>query len=177
MSTVQVPQGLAPGDFAVVSVAGAGGTAISLMETAAYGHHTWWDHALIYIGGGQVVQAEPGGAQTRILGPYRHSIWSTGLLPLTGAQRALICGAAVHYAAARTGYSWLDYAAIAAHRLRLPVPRLREFIGDTGRLICSQLVDQCWRDGGVNIFADGRWPGYVSPYDLGALLQHLAAAG
>jgi hypothetical protein len=30
-------------------------------------------------------------------------------------------------------------------------------------MICSQLVDYCYRQNGVELFHDGRWPGYVTP--------------
>lgn len=163
-----------PGDFAAVSIPGAGGTAISLLEQIAYRHATWWDHALIYLGDGQIVQAEPGGAQIAPLGTYQHAIWSTGLIPATTAQRARICSSARWYALQHTGYSWADYAAIGLHRFHLNMPGLRDFIADSGHMICSQLVDQCYQDAGIQLFGDGRWPGYVPPYDLGHMLQVLA---
>jgi hypothetical protein len=38
-------------------------------------------------------------------------------------------------------------------------------------MICSQLVDQCYQDAGVHLFADGRWPGDVTPADLYRLIR------
>jgi hypothetical protein len=73
------------------------------------------------------------------------------------------------------GYSFLDYDAIAAHRLHLPVPGLRAYIGSTGHLICSQLCDQAYADVGAHLYADGRWPGYVTPLDLWNADQALRA--
>lgn len=163
-----------PGDFAVVSVDGTGGRIISLLEGIAYAHATWWDHAFIYLGDNTIVQAQPGGAVRVPLGTYRHVIWSTGLLTPTADQRAKICSSAGWYADHHVGYSWLDYAAIGAHRFRLPVPGLRDFIKTSAHMICSQLVDQCWSNAGYPIFGDGRWAGYVSPYSLGHRLQVLA---
>lgn len=164
-----------PGDFAVVSASGPGGLLISAMETIAYSHETSFDHAFIYLGGGMIAQAETSGAQITHLGTYDHILWSAGLLDPTPAQRDAICAAARGYVTARTGYSFLDYAAIAAHRFHIPVPGLRRYIASTHRMICSQLVDQCWQDAGYRLFSDGRWPGYVSPFDLGQLLLRLAA--
>ena len=160
-----------PGDFAVVSMGGQGGALISAMEEIAYDHSTHWDHAFIYVGGGMIVQAEPAGAQKVPLGAYQYTIWSSGILFPTGPERAAIVASAEKSAAQKTGYSYLDYAAIAAHRFHLPVPGLKDYIGATGHEICSQLVDQCWLDGGYHLFTDGRWPGFVSPYDLGMMLQ------
>ncbi len=160
-----------PGDFAVVSMGGQGGVLISAMEEIAYDHSTHWDHAFVYVGNGMIVQAEPSGACKVPLGAYQYTIWSSGILFPTAAQRTAIVTAAERYAAQKTGYSYLDYAAIAGHRFRLPVPGLKDYIADTGHEICSQLVDQCWLDGGYHLFDDKRWPGYVSPYDLGTLLE------
>lgn len=165
-----------PGDFAVVSMGGQGGALISAMEQIAYDHATHWDHAFVYTGGGKIVQAEPSGAQVRPLGTYEYAIWSTGILFPTAVQRGAIIAAAERYAAEKVGYSWLDYAAIAAHRFHVPAPGLKSFIASTRRMICSQLVDQCWLDGGYHLFSDGRWPGFVAPIDLGLLLQRALTA-
>lgn len=161
----------APGDFAVVSIGGQSGLLISAMEEIAYDHATHFDHAFIYTGGGMIVQAEPGGARKVPLGTYEYAIWSTGILFPTGVQRNAIVAAAEKYAAERVGYSWLDYAAIAAHRFHVPAPGLKSFIASTHRMICSQLTDQCWKEAGYQLFDDGRWPGFVAPIDLGLLLQ------
>lgn len=154
---------------------GRGGALISVLEEIAYQHATWWDHAFIYLGNGMIAQAEPGGARIAHLGTYDHEIWSTGILFPTAAQRQGICDAARGYAAAHVGYSYLDYAAIAAHRFHIPIPGLRDYIASTRHQICSQLVDQCWQDAGFQLFDDERWPGYVTPYDLGTFLQQTAA--
>ncbi len=161
-----------PGDFAVVSMGGQGGMLISAMEEIAYDHSTHWDHAFIYVGDGMIVQAEPSGAQEVPLGTYQYMIWSSGILFPSMTQRIAIVAAAEKCAADKIPYSYLDYAAIAAHRFHLPVPGLKDYIASTGHEICSQLVDQCWLDGTYHLFTDGRWPGFVSPYDLGQRLLH-----
>jgi hypothetical protein len=165
-----------PGDFAVVSIGGQSGVLISAMEEIAWDHSTHFDHAFVYVGDGQIVQAEPGGAVKVPLGTYEYSIWSTGILFPTQAQRNAIVTAAEKYAAEKVGYSWLDYAAIAAHRFHVPAPGLRAYIASTKHQICSQLTDQCWLDGGYHLFSDGRWPGFVAPIDLGLLLQRTLTA-
>ena len=68
-------------------------------------------------------------------------------------------------------YSFADYAALAAHRLHIPAPGLREFIGSSKSMICSQLVDQCYVDAGVHLFRDSRWPGFVTPAALAGLIR------
>jgi hypothetical protein len=81
-------------------------------------------------------------------------------------------------------YNWLDYAAIAAHRLHLPVPHLDRYVsavdaaGYPLRAICSQAVDACLTmagglDGQGNVFNDHRLPGDVVPSELYLQLLYL----
>lgn len=160
-----------PGDFAVTSIVGPVGFLISLGERlngSRFGH---WDHAFIYVGDGQLVEAEPGGARLAGLDEYagRPVAWSTGHIQLTDEQRQAIVAAAKGYVG--VGYSAADYFAIAAHRFHLPVPWLRSYVASSKHLICSALVDKCFQAADVQLFADGRWNGYVTPADLAALID------
>jgi cell wall-associated NlpC family hydrolase len=157
-----------PGDFAAVDTGGDVGTLIKIGEGLNGEGFGEYAHALIYVGGGQIVEAEPGGARKRVRGVEPGDLWSTGLIPLTAQQRAAICRAADGYVG--TGYSALDYLALAAHRFRIPVPGLRQYIADSGHMICSALVDKCYQDAGVQLFDDNRWNGYVTPKSLANLL-------
>jgi cell wall-associated NlpC family hydrolase len=158
-----------PGDYACVSMGGEGGRLVALGEKLAGDAFTQYQHAFIYLGSGQIMQAEPNGAVQAPLGGYGHILWSTGRIPLTPGERGRIVAAAARYDG--TPYSWLDYAAIALHSLHLPAPGLKRYIQSTRHMICSQLVDQCYQDAGVHLFRDGRWPGYVTPADLAARLE------
>lgn len=159
-----------PGDLAAVRTGGDTGALIRLGEFLNGDGFGDYEHALIYIGGGEIVEAEPGGARRRARGVESGDLWSTGLWNLSTATRSRICAAATRYVG--TPYGWLDYAALATHRLHIPAPGLRGYIASTGHMICSQLADQCYADAGVHLFADGRWPGYVTP---GALANLIAA--
>lgn len=127
-----------------------------------------------------IVQAEPHGAE-EVPWALEGSVhlWSTGILPPCPAAGAAALryagltpdGMGWHKTGPGVGYSFLDYLAIAAHSQHLPVPGLQSYIASTGHMICSQLADQCRSDGGSHLFNDGRWPGYVSPLDLGLLLE------
>ncbi|MCC9311671.1 hypothetical protein LN042_32180 [Kitasatospora sp. RB6PN24] len=131
-----------------------------------------YEHAFILVGDDMVVEAQPGGARQTPLATYqdRPIRWSSGRVPLTNDQRAAIVSAAHRYLG--VPYSFLDYLALATHRFRLPGNGLlKGFVADTRHQICSQLVDQCYRDAGVNLFSDGRWTGYVTPADLARLLN------
>ena len=166
------------GDFCVVSTAGPVGRLIGLGETLCGDAFTQYQHAFVFTGAGQVVEAEPSGARTRKItrfdNPGQATLWSTGRITLTNPQRDAICLAARSYIG--VPYSWFDYFAIAAHRLHIPVPGLRGFIASDRSMICSQLVDQCYTDAGIHLFGDGRWPGYVTPADLAAVIEAAPAA-
>jgi cell wall-associated NlpC family hydrolase len=161
-----------PGDCACVSIGGAGGWLVGLGEKACGDAFTQYQHSFILIRdtpGRAIIQAEPGGAGVAPLGGYGQILWSTGKIPLTPQQRLAVCAAARRYIG--TPYSWLDYVAIGLHTLHVPAPGLKAYIGSTNHQICSQLVDSAYAAAGVHLFADGRWPGYVTPADLAAVIE------
>lgn len=160
-----------PGDFFVTSISGTVGRLISVGEWLNGDGFGQWDHAGVYLGDGTTVEAQPGGAARQRLASHDPSrlLWSTGRIPLTDAQRTAIVTAATGYLG--TPYSAADYFAIAAHRLRLPLPWLRTYVASSKHMICSQLVDRCYRDAGVQLFADGRWDGYVTPAELAGVIE------
>ncbi len=162
-----------PGDFACVSVGGPGGALIGLGERMAGAGFSAYEHAFVYVGGMLVVEAEPHGARLRKLGAFEAhgqvTLWSTGAIDLTDAERAKICTAARFRVG--IGYSALDYLAIGLHHAGIPAPGLRRFIASGHRLTCAQLIDDCYADAGVRLFDDGRWAGYVMPSDLAELIE------
>lgn len=160
-----------PGDFAVVRMHGTPGALIRVGQWLNGDGFANVEHAFVLVGDDALVEAEPGGARVTPLTAYDPSglHWSAGHIQLTSDQRAAIVAAAHRYLG--TPYSFLDYGALAAHRFRLPGSGLlKGYVADTRHMICSQLVDQCYRDAGVHLFRDGRWPGYVTPADLNRLL-------
>ncbi|MFB7666872.1 hypothetical protein ACFC1R_23480 [Kitasatospora sp. NPDC056138] len=131
-----------------------------------------FEHAFVYVGDGELVEAEPGGARLGPLTAYRGQPirWSTDRFPLTEEQRHAVVAAARGFIG--VPYSAADYFALAAHRFHLPIgPLIKAYVADSRHMICSQLVDRCYQDAGVHLFGDGRWPGYVTPADLAALLS------
>lgn len=171
-----------PGDYACCRISGDVGKLISLGEFLNGSGFSEYDHAEIYVGipdshtsYGYTMGAYPGGAGLRpIYDPAQLEdgngfLWSTGKIPLTDAQRQAIIRNAL--ACQGIPYGWLDYAALAAHRLHIPAPGLRDFIGESRSMMCSQLVDWCYMQAGVHLFTDSRWQGYVTPADLANLLE------
>ncbi len=166
------------GDFAVIPIDGPVGFMIRVGEWANGSGFRNYEHAEVYVGmadkhapWGFTMGAYPGGARLKMVpDPARWQtgwLWSTGHISLTAAQRGAIVDTALSLKG--TPYSWLDYGALAAHRLHLPVPGLKLYIGSSHSMICSQLVDYCYRVNGVQLFHN-RWPGYVTPADLANLI-------
>lgn len=183
-----------PGDFCCVNISGDLGTGIELGQYLAAklqhqpGELLPYEHAMVYVGladklgpHGYTYSAYPSNGKQGNTGKRAlpcppaqlpGSLWSSGLLGLTALERTGI----VNWCAAHgdVKYSYLDYDAIATHALHIPVPGLRAYISSDGHLICSQYTDMSWSlGGGVKLFDDHRWPGYVTPWDLAAKLTAL----
>lgn len=158
-----------PGDFALTKIRGVTGALISAGQ-ALVGDAAPVQHAFVYVGNGYIVQAMPGGAEMIPLEEASEPVvWSTGRVRLTDLQRFWISEYAIGLVG--TPYSFLDYASIALAHYRIRPRWVRDFVADSGHLICSQLVDEAYLRAGVNLFSDGRLPGDVTPGDLWKLLQ------
>jgi cell wall-associated NlpC family hydrolase len=169
-----------PGDFEVVPMGGQGGKLIQVAQILSSTGRLNYEHARLYLGKGKIVEAQPGGAVIRNYDVHQNDggLWSTGLIDINVAERHRIVLAGISYGEAHVGYSEADYFAIAAYRFKVGilVPGLKSYVGSSKHMICSQLVDQCYADAGVQLFDDKRWPGYVTPGDLADLLTQLAAS-
>jgi uncharacterized protein YycO len=164
-----IEQTARPGDIGLTSVRGPVGWGIRLGQWLNGGGFATWEHAFIVLDGGRLIEAQPGRAEIVPLSKYdRRDVVYVAPAGLTDNDRRLVCEAAESYEG--VGYSFLDYAALAAHRFHLPVPWLRRYVASSKHMICSQMVDQAYQDAGVRLFNDGRWPGYVTPADLYDLL-------
>ncbi|MCK7624993.1 hypothetical protein MUU72_18080 [Streptomyces sp. RS10V-4] len=158
-----------PGDIGLTQISGVTGRLIRFGQWINGDGFADYEHAFLVLPGDRLLEAEPGGARIRSLSAYHGSdVLYVCPKGLTEQQRERICAASDRYVG--VPYSFLDYLAIATHRFRLPVPGLRRYVASTRHMICSQLVDQCYQDAGVHLFADGRWPGYVTPMALYTLL-------
>jgi hypothetical protein len=163
-----------PGDFAAVRTRGDVSRLIRVGQFLNGDGFGDWEHAIFYAGGPQdlILEAEPGGAR---LVPYHYQsgdvLWSatSPRLDLAPEQRDRAMDTALRYRG--IPYSSLDYDALALHRLHIPAPGLKEYIGSTRSMICSQLADQCRLDLGSHLFKDNRWPGYVTPLSLADLIE------
>lgn len=157
-----------PGDYGVCQIAGRTGLLIRIGQFLNGSGFRNYEHAFLVLDGGQVVEAEPGGARFTALSFYLDDdtvAWST--VELTDEQRAAIVAAGRSYE--HVPYSYLNYFAIAARRLRLPGARfLRRYVNSTQHMICSQLVAAAYAAAGVHL--DDVEPGDVTPADLANLI-------
>lgn len=157
-----------PGDFALTRISGFTGRAIAAGQWMI-GDGSPAQHAMVYVGDGQVVQAMPSGAELIDLEDANDPVvWSTWRIPLTADQRAMISAHAVGLVG--TPYSFLDYASIGLAHFRVRPAWVREYVANSGHMICSQLVDEVYLRAGVHLFNDGRIPGDVTPGDLWRLI-------
>lgn len=164
------------GDIGVTRITGAVGFGIRLGQWLNGSGYANYEHAFVYVGHGLIVEAMPGGARLARLDQYPPGTvrW---LVPERGALN--LRGIAIQrraYSLVGTPYSFLDYLAIAAVRLRLPSKRLRKYVANSGHMICSQLADEAWRRAGVQMFNDGRPAGLVTPGDINKLIDRTLTA-
>lgn len=132
--------------------------------------HSTVNHAFIYVGDGQIVQAQPGGAVLSPASDYPNAQWSKRPLPLTTRYRI----AQVARSVIGTPYNWLDVVAQAFVRLfGWVAPQwAQDRLSDPKTLQCAQLVDYCYWKAGVDLFGDWRPAGLVAPSDLKDLIDH-----
>lgn len=156
-----------PGDIGLTQIHGAAGLGIRIGQWANGTGFADFEHALQVTSPNEIIEAEPGGAILSPLDKYDPEtiVW------LRCPEQLRESVAAEARALIRTPYSFLDYDALALHRLHIPAPRLQLYISDTGHMICSQLVDEAARRGGWKLFDDGRWPGYVTPGHIWQLIK------
>lgn len=156
------------------------GLGISVGQWLDGDRFSFYDHTEVYVGKadaagpyGYTVSTYPDGKGKRALPcPPQElpgSLWSSGLVDLTGTQRTGITSWVMARQDVR--YGFLDYGALALHAAHLNPPGLRKFIESTGTMICSQYTDAAYLANSVHLFGDGRWQGYVKPGDLAGLLQ------
>lgn len=153
-----------PGLIGLTQIGGQTGKLIRFGQWLNGDGFSDWEHAFVTLGNGLLVEAEPGGARVAQVTEYSNIYWCQNIAAMAApAQLQMIADAAKSYVGVK--YSFLDYAALAAHRLHVSDPALRRYIATSRHMICSQLCDQAEADAHVNLFA-GRWEGDVTPGDL-----------
>lgn len=162
-----------PGDIGLTTIRGPVGWLIWFLQLlngdGAGRRRRRFQHAFTVLPGGALIEAEPGGARIRRLSEYSDRTVVYVCVPgMTDEQRAAVCEAARSTVGAR--YAFLVYLAMALHRFRIPAPGLQRLISASRHQICSQACDAAYLAAGIQLFQDGRWPGYATPMALWNLL-------
>lgn len=172
MTPIMTPM---PGDFELCQISGEVGAFIRFGQWFNKDGFSKFEHARLHLGGGLCIDAKPGGASLGAMSAYDDvaHVWSTGLIPLTTAQRSKIVSAGFSYIG--VDYSFADYLALFAKRMHAWLPGLNAYVKSSKHMICSQLVAQCYDDAGVVLPTQPAhtFNGDVTPGDLyKVLLQH-----
>jgi len=151
-----------PGDLGLTAISGGVGRGIRFGQWLNGNGWSDYQHAFVFVGDGRIVEAEPGGAIESYLSRYAEETVRWLRCPVDKGPAVAACARTL----LGTPYSFLDYGAIALHRLHIPAPHLKAYIESSHHLICSQLCDEAAMRGGWHLFDDDRWPGFVAPGSL-----------
>lgn len=149
-----------PGDFMLVATPGWQARGIRIVT------HSPVNHGVVLIDDTHIIEADPSGARINDLAVYDGMPQWWSVRDASDRQRSVIVAAA--YSHVGDPYSWIDDACIGLTDIlgvHVP-PYVRERLGRSDRLMCSQLIDRCWFQAGIHLFDDGRLDGDVSPGDL-----------
>lgn len=164
---------LLPGDFGLVTIEGNVGKLIRFGQWLNGDGFSNYEHAFIYIGNGQIIEAEPGGARIAQLSEYdgRSIRWSSDLIELTDTDRTRL----VEWAVSKLNapYSFLDYLAIALYRFHIKVPFITKHVEESGHLICSVLVADAYASIGIQVGRDDNQSYLTTPGKLDKYLDSL----
>jgi hypothetical protein len=161
-------QVLLPGTIGLTQISGEVGKLIRIGQWLNGNGYANYQHAFVYLGNGELIEAEPGGARIRPVTEYADVYWCTNIAKQFHAGN-LQHAADIARGFEGIGYSFIDYFALALHRFHVPIPLLRKYIESTKHQICSQLCDNAYEEAGLKLFHDKRWAGDVTPlgiYDL-----------
>lgn len=147
------------GDLGLTAISGGVGKAIRFGQWLNGNGWSDYQHAFVYVGDGRIVEAEPGGAIESYLSRYAEEAVRWLRCPKDKGPAVAACARTL----LGTPYSFLDYGAIALHRLHIPIPHLKAYIATSKHAICSQLCDDAAMRGGWHLFRDNRWPGFATP--------------
>jgi hypothetical protein len=155
------------GDLGLTVITGLVGALVRVGQWLT-GDGAPYQHAFLVVSDqGKTVEAMPGGARYNTVGGYdpRRTVYVR--VDVDEDTRWRVAAAGLwSMGPPPVAYSYMQYPSLALLALGLKPPLLRRFIKDHGRVICSQLVDGAFQEAGVQLFADQREPGDVTPGDL-----------
>ena len=144
------------GDYGVIKTTGFFGGLIRIGTTSR------WNHVIIYVGNGMAVSADPTGVSKISVTQYTNIAWNKHE-ELDDNQRMMIINAALE--AIGKPYDFFTIADIALRILGLKIftKGLLSYLAKNKGYICSELVAECYRKGGL-VIAKEDW--LCTPGDL-----------
>lgn len=154
-----------PGDYGVVSTNGIIARAIQFSTRSRQ------NHALIYVGNNQVIEARPGGVVVSPLKEYDEILWNfDDHLDPTLGQR-IVDSAKTHIG---EPYGYLNIFALLLLSAGIRVNWLLRKIEQNDHWICSQLVARAYKDCGFPLVDELNCE--ITPGDLAERLLEMAAS-
>lgn len=175
-----------PASFGLVVTKGPRGVLLRAGQTIV-GDPSPYSHAFLVLDNDEVIEATDGGAVLTPLAKFMgrtdvvfcdrpiqdymagEHLAGNGFRPhgraaVEAIRRDYVVGIAREMVG--TPYNWGTYLVLALVAGGIDPKWLRKRVADSGRMICSQLVDEAYLRAGIHLFDDGRWPGEVTPGDL-----------
>jgi len=133
-------------------------------ELIRHATESWAGHAFVYIGDGQIIQAEPPHALVSPAASHPDAVWNAHD-ELTDQQREAIVARA--HALVGCPYDYPAYIGFALELLKIRNGQELDpvFRSDHWR-VCSALVADCYEYAGVPVDTGLPYPNLISPADL-----------
>lgn len=168
-------QQIQAGDFFLTTIDGFWPNTLVRLGQAACGDWSPYSHAALYVGGPDRLALEmaPGGIAVRPFSDFAGRPLAVSSWPLDLDERDKIVSEAWgdYQRQPPIRYGWPNYPIIGMARLGIRPAWARRYLADQWAEICSQWIDDLYRRAPVELFADGRLSGLVSPGSLTGVLS------
>ena len=132
------------GDYGVIKTHGFFGWLIRL------GTFSRWNHAIVYIGNGMAVSADPSGVKKDPITNWDNIAWNQHE-ELDDNQRMQIVNAALETVGSHYGFITIADIAFRILGLKIFSKAILDRLARHNGYICSELVAECYRKGGLVI--------------------------
>jgi uncharacterized protein YycO len=133
-------------------------------ELIRHATESWAGHAFVYVGNGQIIEAEPPAARVSAADSHPDAVWNVRYA-LTGAERDAIVARA--HALVGCPYDYPAYVGFALEVLKLrDGQELDPVFREDHWRVCSALVADCYAYAGLDLELGLPYPNLISPADL-----------
>ena len=133
-------------------------------ELIRHATESWAGHAFVYVGNGQIIEAEPPAARVSAADSHPDAVWNVRY-QLADAERDAIVARA--HALVGRPYDYPAYVGFALEVLKLrDGQELDPVFREDHWPVCSALVADCYAYAGLNLEQGLQYPNLISPADL-----------